>query len=337
MNKVSWKRILQRAGHESPGEDAMAMSLPNGSAKQRSAHGIPPVDEAGAGILESELQRALNRASRRDSGQAMGTPPGWEPIFQAQELAPPAVPQSNKSSMKTPPAAPPRKQSGSGARNMLAISLSAVVVGIAFHQISVQWSEQRSAEQGVAASEPEISSASMLYAAPGSVDAVMRASRDDAPSLGLRPSLTQDAPSLDSAQGSERDAFMKEVEQAASILDADRSEQARKRSAPVTPVSAPLPKISAEVEPVTVSGEEEQSMLLRARELMDRGEIAGARLIFEHLAQKRSALGAFALAQTYDEKFLTSISAKGMQPDQSLAAQWYRRAAELVAEAPPRP
>lgn len=330
MNKVSWKRILQRAGHESPGEGATAMHMQGGAAMQRNTYGVPPVDEAGAGILENELKRALNRASRRESGQSMNAPPAWEPIFQAQELTTPSVPQANKGRTKTPPAAPPRKQSGSGARNMLAISLSAAVVGIAFQQISVQWSESRSAGQGIAANEPEISSAAMLYAAPSARDA----SQDDARSLDLRPSLTQDAPSLNAARGSERDDFMKEVEQAASLLDAERAEQARKRGAPVTPVSAPLPKASADMD-AGISGSEEQSMLRRARELMDRGHITGARLIFEHLAQKRSALGAFALAQTYDEKFLTSISAKGLKPDQKLAAQWYRRAAELVAE-PPR-
>ena len=70
-------------------------------------------------------------------------------------------------------------------------------------------------------------------------------------------------------------------------------------------------------------------MLRRARELMERGHVSGARLIFEHLATRQSALGAFALAQTYDEKFLKTLRVKGSEPDQKLAAKWYRRAAEL--------
>jgi TPR repeat protein len=62
---------------------------------------------------------------------------------------------------------------------------------------------------------------------------------------------------------------------------------------------------------------------------MERGHISGARLIFEHLALRQSALGAFALAQTYDEKFLKGFFVKGLEPDPTLAAKWYRRAAEL--------
>ncbi|NJM35350.1 MAG: hypothetical protein HC850_12310 [Rhodomicrobium sp.] len=71
-------------------------------------------------------------------------------------------------------------------------------------------------------------------------------------------------------------------------------------------------------------------MLRRGRELIEKGHISGARMIFEHLAEEKSALGAFALGQTYDARYLAGIpAAKGADADEALAAKWYQRAAEL--------
>ena len=130
---------------------------------------------------------------------------------------------------------------------------------------------------------------------------------------------------------------MLEIEQAASMLAAQPKRGEAGRSPEVTTVSTPLNQTAArEVEPDLISAAEEQAMLRRARELVERGHISGARLIFEHLASQASALGAFALAQTYDAKFLDSVGAKGSQADQKLAAKWYRRAAELGSQSADR-
>ena len=62
---------------------------------------------------------------------------------------------------------------------------------------------------------------------------------------------------------------------------------------------------------------------------MKRGDITGARLLFEHLAYRGSALGAFALAQSYDERYLNQLTIRGLSADQKQADFWYRRASEL--------
>ena len=166
---------------------------------------------------------------------------------------------------------------------------------------------------------------------------------DDPQASQFRPSLTDNAPPLadntpppgagttqEAESTQEQDVFLTEIEQAASVLAAQpKREPAR---APVTPVSAPLRDTTADLDSNAVSGADEQAMLRRARELMERGHVSGARLIFEHLALQQSALGAFALAQTYDEKFLKTYLVKGMEADPKLAAKWYRRAAELGSQ-----
>ena len=48
----------------------------------------PPHGRPEAGVLESELKRALDRAARRETEtKAIGTPPGWEPIFMARGMS----------------------------------------------------------------------------------------------------------------------------------------------------------------------------------------------------------------------------------------------------------
>jgi hypothetical protein len=344
MNKVSWRRILQRAGHEFPNERrASVTQMREGSQTRenpRAGWGAPlhPSDP-GAGVLESELKRALDRAARRDSeskAAATGTPPGWEPIFMAQEvtgkaLAPAPRPRPDAAGLK---------RASSGGRNILAISVSAAVVGLAFQQISTQWNQSRISNGVSAVPEATTSSASVLYANGATNDSQsgygVQPSDDDPQEL-LRPSLTDNTPPLTdntpppgAGSTQEQDVFLTEIEQAASVLAAQPKREPNR--APVTPVSAPLRDTTADLDSNAVSGADEQAMLRRARELMERGHVSGARLIFEHLALQQSALGAFALAQTYDEKFLKTYLVKGMEADPKLAAKWYRRAAELGSQ-----
>ncbi len=227
------------------------------------------------------------------------------------------------------------KRASSGGRNILAISVSAAVVGLAFQQISTQWNNSRISNGVSAVPEATTSPASVLYAAGSTYDAQsgygVQPSGDDPQSSHLRPSLMEETPPLGAGVTQERDAFLEEIDQAASVLAAQPKRGETDRT-PVTPVSAPLRDTGRDTDAAGISGADEQFMLRRARELMERGHISGARLIFEHLASQQSALGAFALAQTYDEKFLKTISIQGMTPDPRLAAKWYRRAAELGSE-----
>lgn len=79
----------------------------------------------------------------------------------------------------------------------------------------------------------------------------------------------------------------------------------------------------------TLSESQEVSMLSRGDGLLDNGDIAGARLIFEYLAEQSSALGAVAFARTFDPNLFEKGNIRGPEPSTQKALRWYRRAAEL--------
>ncbi len=81
-----------------------------------------------------------------------------------------------------------------------------------------------------------------------------------------------------------------------------------------------LPKLPAE---------QEDKMLKRGSTLLGQNDIAGARLIFQYLANHGSAGGAFAFAESYDPRKLASHRVAGVTSDADQARSWYARAAEL--------
>jgi hypothetical protein len=72
----------------------------------------------------------------------------------------------------------------------------------------------------------------------------------------------------------------------------------------------------------------ENPLVARARTLLGRGDIGGARGILQRAMEEGSSEAAFALAQTYDEKMLSQWNALGTQPDAEKARELYRRAYE---------
>ena len=88
---------------------------------------------------------------------------------------------------------------------------------------------------------------------------------------------------------------------------------------PQRPV-APARRISAAVE---------NAMLTRGREMMSRVDVAGARLAYRFLAERGSAKGALALAESYDPALLSKLAVVGMTGDRAEAARLYRQAAAL--------
>lgn len=89
---------------------------------------------------------------------------------------------------------------------------------------------------------------------------------------------------------------------------------------------AALPKRPAP--PVALTPEEEKALLARGDTFLDNGDFASARLVYEHAAARGSAEAMFALARSYDPRFLTGGNAVGIKPDRKLALDWYARAAQ---------
>jgi hypothetical protein len=83
---------------------------------------------------------------------------------------------------------------------------------------------------------------------------------------------------------------------------------------------------------VTISAQEEASVIERVKQMLANGDIASSRLLLEFIAKKGSAKGAVMLGQTYDPAFLQSISALGLRPDLEKAREWYTLASELGDE-----
>ncbi len=81
--------------------------------------------------------------------------------------------------------------------------------------------------------------------------------------------------------------------------------------------------------PKGLSEAEETAMLSRANQILKNSDVSAARLLFEHIAGRGSAKGAFAMGQTYDPEFLSTLFVKGLKADVEKAKAWYRRSIEL--------
>jgi WD40 repeat protein len=78
-----------------------------------------------------------------------------------------------------------------------------------------------------------------------------------------------------------------------------------------------------------ISQSEEAERLKRGKAALALDDIAGARLIFEYLANHGSAAGAYQLALTYDPQYQSANPLDASGPDARLAQSWYLKAAEL--------
>lgn len=66
----------------------------------------------------------------------------------------------------------------------------------------------------------------------------------------------------------------------------------------------------------------------RAKKLLDEGDIAAARLLLLHLAERGEGEAAYELARTFDRDMLAALGAKGMDGDLARARGWYERASQ---------
>jgi hypothetical protein len=330
---------------------------------QQLQRGPRPVDTRGeapmiAGELESELRRALQRAQRASNSDS--EEPAWDPIFVAQELrhTPPAVPVASYPDIQA------KRRTSSGTRNLIAASLSVAVVGFAVHQLTEQFggggggggdnSGGQQQSQNASLSVPgkdqgrigPTGYAIQPLAHPGNPADLGPVYKETPPLLADEKPAREEEIAADAAA-----AFKRDMEEAVKLFENKNPPAPAVAAAPPAAVApaarAPAPAAAAPTPPVTVAatapanvmpqitGAEEEKLLQRASGLMKRGDITGARLLFEHLAYRGSALGAFALAQSYDPRYLEKLYIRGLAADQKQADYWYRRAAELGADKAP--
>jgi hypothetical protein len=86
-------------------------------------------------------------------------------------------------------------------------------------------------------------------------------------------------------------------------------------------------KRTAPIQPKDLA--QEALMLKRGEDLLDIGDIAGARRVFRYLADAGNADGALAMGATFDARFLAERHAIGVAADEAEARTWYRRAVDL--------
>jgi hypothetical protein len=73
----------------------------------------------------------------------------------------------------------------------------------------------------------------------------------------------------------------------------------------------------------------EKMLLARAQDSFGKGDVSGARAIYEYLALQGSSAAAMAMGESYDPLVLAKMVVKGLEADPKKAQQWYEKAEEL--------
>src|SRR5580704_2418789 len=79
----------------------------------------------------------------------------------------------------------------------------------------------------------------------------------------------------------------------------------------------------------SLNGDLASTLMRRGQDFLGTGDIAAARVLFGRLANAGIADGAFAMAQTYDPRYLTMHNVIGVVGDESKARAFYQQAAQL--------
>jgi hypothetical protein len=93
------------------------------------------------------------------------------------------------------------------------------------------------------------------------------------------------------------------------------------------PEERPIPPTGASPSPD--ARERAMRLVKRGDEQLAEGGIAQARLLYERAAEAGLALGAMAMAATYDAAELDRLGVLGLKPDREAARRWYERARQL--------
>jgi class 3 adenylate cyclase len=96
------------------------------------------------------------------------------------------------------------------------------------------------------------------------------------------------------------------------------------------PIIATPPAAKPPTEP-SAATRESPALVARGDELFAVGDVASARLFYEHASDAGNAAAALRLGETYDPVFLARARLNGVLGDLALARRWYRRARDLGA------
>jgi hypothetical protein len=121
------------------------------------------------------------------------------------------------------------------------------------------------------------------------------------------------------------------------VLETGDGPQARRsfllRVAPSEPATIAAPAASPAPASLSLAAAEEPAVpsgLLRDRamQLLGEGDIAAARMVLLHLAERGDGEAAYDLARTFDREMLAELGAKGVDGDAASARGWYERASQ---------
>jgi hypothetical protein len=105
---------------------------------------------------------------------------------------------------------------------------------------------------------------------------------------------------------------------------------------PTTPTaaasSASLPEGTSSITKPRGGPPNEAMLMARATENFRKGDVSGARVIYEYLAMQGSSAAAMAMGETYDPLVLAKLVVKGLEADAKKAQQWYEKAEELGSQ-----
>jgi hypothetical protein len=73
---------------------------------------------------------------------------------------------------------------------------------------------------------------------------------------------------------------------------------------------------------------EADDLVAKGNALLESGDIIAARQFFTQAAELGNAQGSFGVARSYDPKVFAKLNVVGLQPDEKMAADWYKKAAD---------
>jgi hypothetical protein len=99
----------------------------------------------------------------------------------------------------------------------------------------------------------------------------------------------------------------------------------------VSPVSA-APETAVEQSnapsPIPKALSEADDLVSKGNALLESGDIIAARQFFTQASDLGNAQGSFGVARSYDPKVYEKLNVVGLQPDEKMAAEWYKKAAD---------